>query len=191
MLRREFVVLLGAAAASPLAVQAQQDGNVRRVAVLLGGVSNERNSDGLAAFREAMAKLGWIEGRTLRIDVRTGAGDPNRIRASAGELVGLAPDAIVTTSLLSTRVMQQETGSIPIVFTGVGGHPVAAGVVTSIARPEGNVTGLTNLFNSISGKWIELLKAVAPHVPGLHSSSIQPPLFPMATSPRQKQRRQP
>jgi putative ABC transport system substrate-binding protein len=159
MRRREFFNLLGGVAAWPLAARAQQDGQVRRIAALVG---NERS---FAPFREEIAKLGWIEGRNLRIDLRLSfASDPNRIRAVAAELVGLAPDAIVTTSLAATRAMQEQTQSIPIIFTGVGGNPVAAGVVSSIARPDGNATGFTNLFFSISGKWMELLKSAAPHV---------------------------
>jgi putative tryptophan/tyrosine transport system substrate-binding protein len=164
MRRRDFITLLAGAAASwPLAARAQQAERVRRIAVLLTGALAERGPY-FRAFREAMAKLGWIEGGNLRIDVREGASDPNRIHAYAIELVGLAPDAIVTSNLLSTRVMQQETQSIPIIFTGVGGEPVAAGVVGNISRPDGNTTGFTNLFNPIGGKRVELLKSAAPHV---------------------------
>jgi putative ABC transport system substrate-binding protein len=159
MRRREFFTLLGGVAACPLTARAQQDGQVRRIAALLGDAPPY-----FAAFREAIAKLGWIEGRNLRIDLRAGADDPNRIRAAAAELVALAPDAVVTSTLLATRAMQQQTQSIPIIFTAVGGDPVAAGVVSSIAHPEGNTTGFTNLFNSISGKWMELLKEAAPRV---------------------------
>jgi len=163
--RRDFVTLLGGAAAAwPLAARAQPDGRVRRIAVLLGAALDGSGSERFGAFRDAMAKLGWIEGRNLRIDFREGANDPDRIRASAIELVGLAPDAIVSASVLATRAMQQQTQDIPIIFAAVGGDPVAIGLVTSIARPEGNVTGFTNLFNEISGKWIELLKNAAPRV---------------------------
>jgi putative ABC transport system substrate-binding protein len=161
--RRDFLTLLGGAAAWPLAARAQQAQRVRRIAVLLTGALAERGPY-FRVFREAMAKLGWIEGGNLRIDVREGASGPSQIHAYAIELVGLAPDAIVTSNLLSTRVMQQETQSIPIIFTGVGGDPVAAGVVGDIARPDGNTTGFTNLFNPIAGKWVELLKSAAPHV---------------------------
>jgi ABC-type uncharacterized transport system substrate-binding protein len=165
MQRREFITLLGGTAAAwPLAARAQQDGRVRRIAALLGEAPTERASASFPAFREAIAKLGWIEGRNLRIDLRAGASDPNQIRAAAAELVGLAPDAIVTSTVAATRAMQQQTQSIPIIFTGVGGDPVAARIVESIARPEGNTTGFTNLFNSISGKWMELLKEAAPRV---------------------------
>src|SRR5215469_5545048 len=164
MRRRDFITLLGGAVATwPLAARAQRAERVRRIAVVLTGALTERGPY-FGAFREAMAKLGWIEGGNLRIDVREGANEPNRIHAYAIELVGLAPDAIVTSNLLSTRVMQQETQGIPIIFTGVGGDPVAAGVVGNIARPDGNTTGFTNLFNPIAGKWVELLKSAAPHV---------------------------
>jgi putative ABC transport system substrate-binding protein len=162
--RRDFITLLGGATVAwPLAARAQQADRVRRIAVMLGSAFPEHDS-AFAAFREALAKLGWIEGRNLRIDVRAGANEPKRIHTYAVELAGLAPDAIVTNNLLSTREMQQQTQSIPIIFTGVGGDPVAAGVVGNIAHPDGNATGFTNLFNPIAGKWEELLKSAAPHV---------------------------
>ena len=172
MRRREFITLLGGAAAAPSmllprAARAQQDGRVRRIAVLDGSPSTERGPVGqadLAAFREALTKLGWIEGRNLRIDLRAGVLDLNGFRAAAAELIGLAPDVIVTRSAQATRAMQQQTKSIPIIFSGVGGDPVTAGIVGSIARPEGNTTGFTNSFSSISGKWMELLKEAAPRI---------------------------
>jgi putative ABC transport system substrate-binding protein len=164
MRRREFIAGLGSVAAWPVVAGAQQDGRVRRIAVLLGAAIDGSASERFGAFRDAMAKLGWIEGRNLRIDFREGANDPDRIRASAIELVGLGPDAIVSASVAATRAMQQQTQDIPIIFAAVGGDPVAIGLVTSIARPEGNVTGFTNLFNEIGGKWIELLKNAAPRV---------------------------
>ena len=139
---------------------------------------NIRNFDNINTFREAIAKLGWIEGLNLRIEVRAGASDLNRIRAAAAELVALAPDVIVTQTFTSTRAMQQQTQNIPIIFTGVGGDPVATGFVSNIARPEGNTTGFTNLFFSISGKWVELLKNAAPHITKVAL------LFNPATSPR-------
>jgi putative tryptophan/tyrosine transport system substrate-binding protein len=164
MRRRDFIALLGSTVAAwPMAARAQEKDRVRRIAVMLGFAFPEHDS-AFAAFRDALAKLGWIEGRNLRIDVRASANEPNRIHAYAVELAGLAPDAIVTWNLLSTREMQQQTQSIPIIFTGVGGDPVAAGVVGNIAHPDGNATGFTNLFNPIAGKWVELLKSAAPHV---------------------------
>jgi putative tryptophan/tyrosine transport system substrate-binding protein len=170
MQRRKFITLLGGAAAAaplPRVARAQQDGRVRRIAVLDGTPSTERGTVGqadLAAFRESLTKLGWIEGRNLRIDLRGGVLDLNGFRAAAAELIGLALDVIVTRSAAATRAMQQQTKSIPIIFSGVGGDPVATGIVGSIARPEGNTTGFTNSFNSISGKWMELLKEAAPRV---------------------------
>jgi putative ABC transport system substrate-binding protein len=130
---------------------------------------------------EALAKLGWVEGRNLRIDLRFGEGDPDRIRAYASELVGLAPDLMVTVAGPATRAAQQQTQTIPIVFT-TGGDAVAAGFVRSLARPEGNITGFSNFEPSIAGKWLELLKEVAPHLtrvalifnPDLLGSAILP-----------------
>ncbi len=119
----------------------------------------------MAIFRDGLARLGWTEDRNLKIDLRFGGGDPDRIRALAAELVSLAPDLIVTGfgSLPATRAVQQQTQTIPIVFTGVG-DPVTNGLVKSIARPEGNITGVTNLFNSMGGQWLELLKEAAPRI---------------------------
>jgi ABC-type uncharacterized transport system substrate-binding protein len=169
MRRREFITLLGGAAATwPLTAQAQQqDGRVRRIAVLDGtsGIeSDPAYRANLAAFRETLAQLSWIEGRNLRIDHRAGALGTDRMRAAAAELVGLAPDVIVTSATPVTQAMQQLTLSIPIVFAGAGGDPVGQGTVKSIARPEGNTTGFTNSYYSISGKWMELLKEAAPRI---------------------------
>jgi putative ABC transport system substrate-binding protein len=169
MRRREFITVLGGAAAAwPLAARAQQDGRMRRIAVLDGGANTERDSlhqASLAAVREVLTKLGWVEGRNLRIDLRTGTGNPDHIRAAAAELISLAPDVIVTRSGEATRAMRQQTRSVPVIFAGVGGDPVATGAMEgSIARPEGNTTGFTNLYPSIGGKWMELLKEAAPRL---------------------------
>jgi putative ABC transport system substrate-binding protein len=165
MRRREFISLLGGAAAAwPLAARAQQDGRVRRVGLLSGGAENDPTWPGnVAALREGLAKLGWIEGRNLRIDFRFSAGEPDRMRAYAAELVSLAPDLIVTNTGAATRTAQQQTTTIPIVFTG-GGDPVANDLVRSISRPEGNVTGFSVAEPSIAGKWVELLKEAAPRL---------------------------
>ena len=109
-----------------------------------------------------MKELGWTEGRNVRIDIRFDS-DPSRIRAHAEELVKAAPDVIVVRSVLATRALQHLTHTIPIVFAGVG-DPVINGLVASLAHPEGNITGVTNLFYSIGGKWLELLKEAAPGV---------------------------
>jgi ABC-type uncharacterized transport system substrate-binding protein len=183
MRRREFVTLAGGAAAAwPVAAHAQQDGRVRRVGVLASrGEGDPYQKANLAALWDELAKLGWVEGRNLRIDVRFPAGNPARIRAYAAELVSLAPDVILTAITVATIAVQQQTKAIPIVFTS-GGDPVVNGVVQSLARPEGNATGFTAISEpSIAGKWLELLKEAAPHLsrvalifnPGLLSAVVQ------------------
>jgi putative tryptophan/tyrosine transport system substrate-binding protein len=165
MRRRELITFLGGAAAWPLAARAQQNGRTRRIGVLTYGAEGDPvQKANLAALREGVAKLGWTEGRNLRIDVRFAAGDLGRIYAYAGELVSLAPDVIVVSAAtVGTRAVQQATQTIPIVFLG-GGDPVVNGVVRSIARPEGNTTGFSSIENSIAGKWLELLKEAMPHL---------------------------
>jgi len=162
--RREFITLLGGAVmAWPLAVRAQQDGRVRRIGWLIGGAENDLGSQATrAALQEAMAKLGWIEGRNLRIDLRW-ADDPNRMDAHAKELVGLAPDVMVTGSGAATRAVQQQTQTVPIVFTAAG-DPVANGLLRNIARPEGNITGFSVAEPSVAGKRLGLLKEAAPRL---------------------------
>jgi len=146
----------------PLAARAQQDGRVRRIGISDRGAEADRfiraQQD---AMRDALAKLGWVEGRNVRFDARFSADDPERLRVHADELVHLAPDVIVATSLAATRTLRQRTRTIPIVFVSVG-DPVAGGLLQNIARPEGNVTGVTSLFQSLAGKWLELLKEAAP-----------------------------
>jgi putative ABC transport system substrate-binding protein len=162
--RRELLRLLGGAAAWPLAAGAQQDERVRRIGILAGGTDGSQVTRvSLAALREELAKLGWIEGRNLRIDLRFTAGDPERIRVYTMELVSLAPDVIVTTSRPTTKAAQQQTKSIPIVFAS-GGDPATNGLVQNITRPEGNTTGITNAVVSLGGKWLEVLKEAAPHI---------------------------
>ena len=133
--RREFIAALGGAAAWPLAARAQQDGRVRRIGVLLPGVeSDPQVKSNVAAFTQALADLGWTEGRNVRMDVRNTGGDFDRIRVSAHELVGLQPDIIVTQSTLPTAALQRETRTIPIVFATVA-DPVASGIVLRLDRP--------------------------------------------------------
>jgi putative ABC transport system substrate-binding protein len=165
MKRRQFITLLGGSAVSwPLAAYAQQAERMRRVGVLIGGAENDQtNQANIAAFREGLAKLGWAEDRNLRVDLRFGGDDPDRFRAYAAELGSLAHDVIVTSGGAATRAMQQQTQTVPIVFTGAGGT-VDTGIVKNLARPEGNITGIANLFSSISGKWLELLKEAVPRV---------------------------
>jgi putative ABC transport system substrate-binding protein len=155
--RRGFIARLGGAAVWPLAARAQQ--GVRHVGVLTRQMSGPLPR----IVRDGLQGLGWVEGRNLRLDVRGGGGDPDLIRAYAAELVSLKPDLIVTAGLAGARALQQQTQTIPIVFTGVG-DPVAAGIVKSLAHPEGNATGITNGFSSMGGKWVQLLKAAVPRL---------------------------
>jgi putative ABC transport system substrate-binding protein len=148
--RREFIAGLGGAAAWPLAASAQQGDRVRRIGVLVSGDENDpeykrRHS----AFTQALARLGWADGPKVRMDLRWGGGDINRIRALAQELVGLQPDIIVTNGTAPTVAVRRETLTIPIVFTG-GGDPVASGIVPRLDRPSGNITGFANLEATLS-----------------------------------------
>src|ERR1043166_1810684 len=165
MRRRQFVTLLGGAAAMwPFVARAQQGERVRRIGWLIGRAENDPLSQtSRTAFQQTLAKLGWIEGRNLRIDLRFAADDPSRIRTYATELVGLVPDVIVTASAVTTKAVQQQTKTIPIVFVG-GGDPVAIGLVRNIAQPEGNTTGFSGPEPSVASKWLDLLKEIAPHV---------------------------
>ena len=137
---------------------------MRRIGWLIGPPENDPSSQAeKAVLSAALARLGWIEGRNLRIDLRFGADDRNRIRTIAAELVRLAPELIVSSSGATTRALQQHTQTIPIVFTGVG-DAVASGLVRNIARPEGNTTGFSGSEPSIAGKRLELLKEIAPRL---------------------------
>jgi len=153
MKRREFIPLLGGAAAWPLAAHAQQGDHVRRIVVLTSGDENDpvikRN---LSAFTQALASLGWTDGRNVRLDLRGGRDDDNRIRALAQELVHLQPDIIVTGAIPATVAVQRETRTIPIVFTNVG-DPVVSGIVPRLNQPGGNVTGFANL-GSLAGRQV-------------------------------------
>jgi putative ABC transport system substrate-binding protein len=158
--RREFIGGLGGAAAWPLAAGAQQRGGVRRVGMLSAGVEVDPVSvTFVKLMREELQKLGWTEGRNLQLEVRFGAGDINQTRAYAVELVKLAPDVIVSLGAV-TRVVQEETRVIPIVFAA--GDVIENEIVRSVARPEGHSTGFTIAFASLGGKWLELLKDAAP-----------------------------
>jgi putative ABC transport system substrate-binding protein len=162
MRRRKFITLLGGAAAWPLAAGAQQGGRMRRIGVLLGGDENDpERTARLSAFTQALADLGWTDGRNVRMDLRRAGDDANRIRALARELVGLRPDIILTGGTAVTAAAQRETRTIPIVFAGVG-DPVASGIVARLNRPGGNVTGFALLEASLGGKWLELLSEIAP-----------------------------
>jgi putative ABC transport system substrate-binding protein len=164
MLRREFVAGLGSAAMWSRASHAQQAERVRQIGVLTNFTEGDHVLQAyMTAFREGLTKLGWVEERNLRIELRFGGNDADRFRAYAAELVNLAPDVILTDSLAATRAAQQQTRTIPIVITGAG-DVVANGIVKSLARPEGNITGITGFFSSFGGKWLELLKEAAPRI---------------------------
>ena len=164
MRRREFITALGAATGWPLLARAQQEGRLRRVGVIEGGAENDQDEQAnLDVLREHLAKLGWAEGRNLHIELRWGAGDGERLRAAALQLVNLAADVIITSTGAATRAAQQATHTIPIVFTSAA-DPVVTGLVRNIARPEGNVTGFAGSEPAIASKRLELLKEAAPHV---------------------------
>ena len=162
--RREFITLLGGATAAwPFAARAQQDG-MRRIGVLVPFPESEPVAQArVAAFREGLQKLGWTEGRNIRIDTRWGALDAEAMQRFAKELVGLQPDLILSQSTPNTAALLQQTGTIPIVFVQVT-DPVGSGFVASISRPGGNVTGFITMEQTMAGKWLELLKEIAPRV---------------------------
>jgi putative tryptophan/tyrosine transport system substrate-binding protein len=169
MKRREFITLLGGAAAWPLAARAQQDSRVRRIGVLVSGDENDPVwKPGLSAFTQALADLSWTDGQNVRINIRWAGDDNNRIRALAQELVGLQPDIIVTGATPATAAVQRETRTIPIVFANVG-DPVASNLVARLERPSGNITGFATWEATLGGKWLELLSEMAP---GLKRAAI-------------------
>jgi putative ABC transport system substrate-binding protein len=162
MRRREFIAGLGSAAAWPLAVWAQQGDRVRRIGVLMPLDENDFVAKTMVSvFTQALADLGWADGRNVRMDFRWEGVDTNRIRAVAKELVDLQPDVIVTNSTPSTAALQRETRTIPIVFAGVG-DPIASGIVARLDQPGGNITGFALSEPSIVGKLLGLLSEIAP-----------------------------
>jgi putative tryptophan/tyrosine transport system substrate-binding protein len=168
--RRTFIAGLGSAAAWPVVVaRAQQGDRVWRIGVLKSGGENDPlPKTQLAAFTQALADLGWTDGRNVRMDIRWGGGDINLIPALVQELVGLQPDIIVTNTTPATVAVLRETRTIPIVFANVA-DPVASGIVPRLDRPGGNVTGTVNLEASLGGKWLALLSEIAP---GLKRAAI-------------------
>jgi putative ABC transport system substrate-binding protein len=164
MRRRDFISLLGGAAATlPLAARAQQTG-VRRVGVLAPlAESDAEGQTRIAALRKGLQDLGWTEGHNIRIEYRSTAGDGDRARAYAAEIVALKPDVIVASTENALSALLRETHTVPIVFTQIA-DPVAGGYVASLARPGGNVTGFTLYEFAIGVKWLELLKQIAPSV---------------------------
>ena len=164
MRRREFITLLGSvAAALPLAAHAQQADRIRRVGVLVNRVADDLEEQArLAAFRQRLQELGWTEGRNVRISYRWAADDANRSRTYAAELVALAPDVILAASSQNVAALQQTATIVPIVFANIV-DPVGAGFVARLARPGGNTTGFTAFEYSLSGKWFELFREIAPN----------------------------
>ncbi len=164
MRRREFIAALGSTAAWPLATAAQQGDRVRRIGVLWPYAEDDPEAKAwLATFIEELEKLGWNEGPNVRIDHRWAAVNEESTRRFASELVALQPDVILTQNTPNTAVMQQQTHTIPIIFSQ-GTDPIGAGFVASLPRPGGNVTGFINLEASLASKWLELLKQIAPRV---------------------------
>jgi putative ABC transport system substrate-binding protein len=163
--RRAFISLLGGAAAVwPLAARAQHREQVRKIGVLMNiPSSDEEGQARVTAFVQALQKLGWIEGGNVHIDIRWAGDNPDYYRRYSEELVGLAPDVILAGASPSVAALKRVTRSMPIVFAGVI-DPVGAGFVNSLARPGGNATGFANFEYSISGKWLEVLKELAPNV---------------------------
>ena len=166
MRRRDFITLLsGAAVVAPLTARAQQTGGMRRIGVVMGYAATDPAAQAqVAALRQELQKLGWEEGRNIRIDVRFSAADAGRVRAAVMELVSFTPDLLVSNTNLVTAVVQAEVRTIPIVFIFVG-DPIGSGFVSDDARPNGNLTGFANWDSpAMSGKWLELLKEVAPQI---------------------------
>jgi putative tryptophan/tyrosine transport system substrate-binding protein len=164
MRRRDFVKgIVGSAVSWPLAARAQQAERMRRIGVLMAyAVSDSEAQDYLAAFREALQKLGWTEGRNIEIETRWAALEPKAMQQFAKELVSLQPDLILSqTTPTTVALLQQNT--IPVIF-GIASDPVGSGFVASLARPGGNATGFTNLESSLGSKWLELLKDIAPRI---------------------------
>jgi putative ABC transport system substrate-binding protein len=161
--RRDFIALLGGAAAWPIAARAQQP-KTRRVGMLITAVESDPEwRPRLALFLRELQRLGWEEGKNVRLDYRWSGADPERMRLDAAELISLAPDVIVTTSNQSAGIIGRQTRTIPIIFAPAG-DPIGTGLVSNMARPGGNITGFTTYESEIAGKRLELLKEVAPRL---------------------------
>jgi putative ABC transport system substrate-binding protein len=180
MRRREFIVGLGSAAAWPLATRAQQPGGARRIGVLMNSVATDLEVQSyVAVFMQGLRRLGWVEGQNLRVDVRWNAGNVGLAQDYAAELIGLMPDVILLASTTNLTAIRQATSSVPVVFVSVS-DPVAQGFVASVRQPGGNITGFSRYEFSIGGKWLRLLKEVAP---GLARVAV---MFNPDTSPQSK-----
>jgi putative tryptophan/tyrosine transport system substrate-binding protein len=165
MRRRKFIVLVGGAAVAwPHAVTAQQPVPMRRIGVVMGYAESDPNGQlQVAAFRQQLERLGWVEGSNIRIDFRFAADAPERIRALALELLGLGPDVMVSNSNVVTTILQSEVRAIPLVFVSVS-DPIGSGFVTDLARPTGNVTGFANFQPTMGSKWLDILRQIVPQL---------------------------
>jgi ABC-type uncharacterized transport system substrate-binding protein len=163
MQRRDFITLVGGAAAWPLAARAQQNERVRRIGVLVGTANDAEGRALAAGFDNSLQRLGWFEGRNVHLEYRWAAGQPDLVQKYAVELVSIRPDVIVCTTTPPLIALRKETKTTPIVFVMVS-DPVGMGHVASMARPGGNVTGFTPFEPSMGGKWVELLKETDPRV---------------------------
>ena len=164
MKRRNFITLLGGAAAWPVAARGQQPERMRRIGVLVAYAESDPEAQArIAAFRQGLREVGWTEGRNLRMELGWGTGDPDRARTLATELISIAPDVIVAHGTPALTALYRATRTIPVVFVSVI-DPVGAGYVQSLAQPGGNITGFSTFEPEIGGKWLELLKEIAPGV---------------------------
>jgi putative tryptophan/tyrosine transport system substrate-binding protein len=165
MRRREFITLLGGTfAAWPLPLSAQQGEPMRRVGVLMNLAENDPEGQArIGAFLQSMQQSGWTNGRNVQIDIRWGAGDPERVRKHAIELVGLPSDVILASTAVSVDALQLVTRTVPVVFVQVV-DPVGGDYVESLSRPGRNATGFSNFEYGMSGKWLELLKEIVPRM---------------------------
>src|SRR6266446_646173 len=162
--RRGFITILVGATIWPLAGHAQESERIRRVGVLIAFPENDPYTQAhVTAFAQALGRLGWVEGKNIRIDYRFAAGDPTLFNTYAAELVGLAPDVLLAGNTPAAVALRQQTRTIPIVFALVA-DPIGLGFVQSFARPRGNITGFSSFDAPILGKWLQLLKEIAPRV---------------------------
>jgi putative ABC transport system substrate-binding protein len=162
MRRREFIAALGGVAAWPIAARAQQPGT-KHIAVLMGTIEESEGKARLSAFQQGLHDLNWVEGRNVSFAIRWGAGNADRTKTFAAELVDLAPDVILATNTPTARALKQATDKIPIVFAGLA-DPIADGIVASLSHPQGNITGFTSFNAEIAGKWLQLLKEITPGI---------------------------
>jgi putative ABC transport system substrate-binding protein len=165
MRRREFITLIGSAAAWPLSARAQRPDQTHRVGVLIGLAEDDPDSKArLGAFREGLDKLGWSEGRNIHLDVRfVLPANEQQVQILVKELLALSPDVVVAQTTALTAAFRRENRNVPIVFVAVG-DPIGAGFIANLARPGGNLTGLTLYDSSVTGKWLEMLKEIDPRV---------------------------